>query len=113
MRGAHDRPPPRPRYGRGRGASVSTIWRILRREGLVVPQPQKKPRSCLIRFQAELPNEMWQTDITHWLLGDGTDVEILNTIDDHSRLFLASRAFATVKARNVVERKVFLRGGKE
>ena len=25
--------------------SVSTIWRILRREGLVVPQPQKRPRS--------------------------------------------------------------------
>ena len=27
--------------------SVSTIWRILRREGLVLPQPQKRPRSSL------------------------------------------------------------------
>src|ERR671919_1734159 len=27
--------------------SVSTIWRILRREGLVVRQPQKRPRSSL------------------------------------------------------------------
>jgi transposase InsO family protein len=43
--------------------SISTIWRILRRKGLVVPQPQKRPRSSLIRFQAELPNEMWQADI--------------------------------------------------
>lgn len=83
--------------------SVSTIWRILKREGLIVPQPQKKPRSSLIRFQAELPNEMWQTDITHWQLADGEHVEIMNMIDDHSRLFLASQAFSTVKAANVVD----------
>ena len=83
--------------------SVSTIWRILRREGLVVPQPQKRPRCSLIRFEAELPNEMWQADITHWRLADGRDVEILNMIDDHSRLFLASRAFPTTKAADVVD----------
>ncbi|HET9162103.1 MAG TPA: IS481 family transposase, partial [Solirubrobacterales bacterium] len=82
--------------------SVSTIWRILRREGLVSPQPQKRPRSSLIRFEADLPNEMWQADITHWRLAGGQDVEILNMIDDHSRLFLASRAFSTTKAADVV-----------
>ena len=48
--------------------SISTIWRILRRQGLVTPQPQKRPRSSLVRFEADLPNEMWQTDITHWQL---------------------------------------------
>ena len=83
--------------------SVSTIWRILRREGLVAPQPQKRPGSSLIRFEAELPNEMWQADITHWRLADGRDVEILKMIDDHSRLFLASRAFPTAKAVDVVD----------
>jgi transposase InsO family protein len=83
--------------------SVSTIWRILRREGLVARQPQKRPRSSLIRFQADLPNEMWQADITHWRLACGTDAEILNMIDDHSRLFLASQAFNTVKAPDVVD----------
>jgi len=83
--------------------SVSTIWRILRREGLVPPQPQKRPRSSLIRFEAELPNEMWQADVTHWRLAGSEQVEILNVIDDHSRLFLASRAFPTVKAADVVE----------
>jgi transposase InsO family protein len=83
--------------------SVCTIWRILRREGLIVSQPQKRPRSSLIRFQAELPNEMWQADVTRWRLADGTEVEILNMIDDHSRLFLASQAHPTVKAHDVVE----------
>ena len=91
------------RQGMERVPSVSTIWRILKKEGLVTPQPQKRPRSSLIRFEAELPNEMWQADITHWPLAGGRDAEILNMIDDHSRLFLASRAFTTVKAADVVD----------
>jgi transposase InsO family protein len=83
--------------------SVSTIWRILRREGLVSPQPQKRPRSSLLRFEAELPNEMWQADITHWPLAGAGHAEILNMLDDHSRLFVASRAFPAVKAADVVD----------
>ena len=82
--------------------SVSTIWRILRREGLVVAQRQKRPRCSLIRFQAELPNELWQADITAWQLADGEVVEILNQLDDHSRLFLGSDAYPRVKAADVV-----------
>jgi transposase InsO family protein len=83
--------------------SRATIWRILKREGLITPQPQKRPRSSLIRFQADLPNETWQTDITHWQLAAGEHVEILNFIDDHSRLFLASDAYPTTKAQDVVD----------
>jgi transposase InsO family protein len=80
----------------------ATIWRILRRHGRVENQPQKRPRSSLVRFCAELPNELWQADTTHWRLADGTDVEILNLIDDHSRLFLASDAYLAVSAHDVV-----------
>ncbi len=83
--------------------SRATIWRILKREGLIVPQPQKRPRCSLIRFQADLPNETWQTDITHWQLAGGEHAEILNFIDDHSRLFLASDAYPTTKAKDVVD----------
>lgn len=83
--------------------STGTIWRILKREGLIVAQPQKRPRSSLIRFQADLPNELWQTDITHWQLAAGEHSEILNVIDDHSRLFICSHAYSYVKARDVVE----------
>jgi transposase InsO family protein len=82
--------------------SVSTIWRILRREGLVVSERQKRPHSSLIRFEAQLPNELWQTDITAWQLASGDVVEILNLIDDHSRLFLGSDAYLRVKAADVV-----------
>ena len=83
--------------------SVATIWRILRRQGLITPQPHKRPRSSFKRFEAQLPNEMWQADATHWLLADGGDVEILNLIDDHSRLVLASAVFPTIKAADVVQ----------
>jgi len=83
--------------------SPSTIWRILRREGMVVHEPRKRPRCSLIRFQADLPNELWQADITAWALADGQVVEILNQIDDHSRLFLGSDAHRRVKAPDVVD----------
>jgi transposase InsO family protein len=82
--------------------SVATIWRVLSRRGFVTPQPHKRPRSSWRRFQAELPNECWQADTTHWALADGRDVEVLNVIDDHSRLLVASRGFETTKAADVV-----------
>ena len=45
---------------------------------------------------------MWQADITAWQLADGQRAEILNLIDDHSRLFLGSDAYQRVKAADVV-----------
>jgi transposase InsO family protein len=82
--------------------SVATIWRVLSRRGFVTPQPHKRPKSSYKRFQADLPNECWQADTTHWLLLDGRDVEILNVEDDCSRLLVASRAFSTTKGVDVV-----------
>jgi transposase InsO family protein len=89
--------------------SVSTIWRVLRRRGFVTPQPHKRPRSSWVRFEAQLPNECWQSDVTHWALADGTGVEIVNFIDDHSRLAVGSRALGTATAPKVLE--VFRQAG--
>jgi transposase InsO family protein len=86
----------------GTAPAVSTIWRILSRRGFVTPQPQKRPRSSFVRFQADQPNERWQADITHWRLGDGSEVEILNVLDDHSRFLVASDARTITKAADVV-----------
>jgi transposase InsO family protein len=82
--------------------SVATIWRILVRRGFVTPQPQKRPRSSFIRFEAEMPNERWQADITHVRLREGREVEILNVIDDHSRFLVGSDALEVFKAADVV-----------
>ena len=87
---------------RGEAPAPSTIWRILRRRGFVTPHPQKRPRSSFIRFEAHQPNERWQADITHWELADGSEVEILNILDDHSRLLVGSDVRVTTKAADVV-----------
>jgi transposase InsO family protein len=86
----------------GCSPSVATIWRILSRRGFVIPQPHKRPRSSWRRFQADLPNELWQADITHWPLADGGDTEILNIVDDHSRLLAGCTARAVFKAGDIV-----------
>jgi transposase InsO family protein len=85
----------------GHAPAVSTIWRILSARGFVTPQPHKRPRSSIIRFAADQPNERWQLDITHYRLADHTDVEILNIIDDHSRLCVASTARRVFTAGDV------------
>lgn len=82
--------------------AVSTIWRILTRRGFVTPQPHKRPRSSWHSFAAEQPNERWQADVTHWRLADGTEVEILNLLDDHSRVALACRVRHTITGPDVL-----------
>ncbi len=82
--------------------ATATIWRILTRRGFVTPQPHKRPRSSFVRFEADMPNERWQADITHWKLADGTEVEVLQVIDDHSRFLVASHARTIFKVADVV-----------
>ena len=77
--------------------SRATIARYLTKAGLVVPEPKKKPKSSYIRFQAEMPNETWQADFTHYRLRrpdgrPGADTEILTWLDDCSRYALSVTA---------------------
>jgi transposase InsO family protein len=82
--------------------SVSTIWRVLRRRGFVTPQPHKRPKSSYIRFEAALPNETWQADVTFFELADGSKVEILNYLDDFSRVCVASKVLDVTTSPDVV-----------
>lgn len=79
----------------------ATINRILVRAGQVSPDPSKRPKSSYIRFEAEQPNETWQSDFTHYRLTrpdgrPGTDVEIISWLDDHSRYALHVSAHTRV-----------------
>jgi transposase InsO family protein len=82
--------------------SRATVYRILRRAGVITPAPKKRPKSSYIRFQAELPNETWQADFTHHRLADATDAEILCWIDDHSRYAISVTAHRRVTGPIVV-----------
>jgi transposase InsO family protein len=82
--------------------SAATISRYLARNGLVVPDPRKRPRSSYIRFEAEMPNQCWQSDFTHYPLASGAGTEILSWLDDHSRLALSVTAHHRVTGPIVV-----------
>jgi transposase InsO family protein len=83
--------------------SPATISRCLARQGLVTPDPSKRPKSSYIRFAAEMPNECWQSDFTHYPLAGGTDTEILTWLDDHSRYALSVTAHARVTGPAVLQ----------
>ncbi len=72
--------------------SRSTLAAIFARRGAVVPQPQKRPRASWRRFSFARPNECWQLDAMARWLADGSEVCVLQVIDDHSRAILASLA---------------------
>ena len=83
--------------------SRPTINRILTRAGAVTPDPAKRPKSSYIRFEAEQPNETWQSDFTHYRLTrpdgrPGADTEIITWLDDHSRYALHLSGHARVTA---------------
>ena len=88
--------------------SRATINRILSRAGAVSPEPAKRPKSSYIRFQAEQPNETWQSDFTHYRLTNpdrspGADVEIITWLDDHSRYAVHVSAHWRITAKIVLD----------
>lgn len=90
----------------GCSPSRSSIHRVLARRGFISRQPQKRPRSSWQRFEAKLPNETWQADMTHWSIDDGTDegqkVEVLAFVDDYSRMVVAAVVVPVATAGDVV-----------
>jgi transposase InsO family protein len=87
----------------GLTVSPATVSRYLARLGLVTPDPAKRPRSSYIRFEAEMPNECWQSDFTHYPLPGGRDAQVLTWLDDHSRYALSLTAHAPVTGADVLE----------
>jgi transposase InsO family protein len=66
----------------------STVWRLLRREGLM--QPSEQAAVDRRRFEAQLPNDLWQSDVMHGpavLVQDkNRKAYLIAFIDDMSRL---------------------------
>jgi len=96
------------RHHHGTDLSRATINRILVRAGAVTPDPAKRPTSSYIRFEAEQPNETWQSDFTHYRLtrpdgSPGADTEIITWLDDHSRYLLRVTACTRITGPLVVE----------
>jgi transposase InsO family protein len=69
----------------------STIHRALQRNGLIAPQPPRRPKPTL-RFERAVPNDLWQIDATQVKLGGGERAWIIDVLDDHARYLLAALA---------------------
>lgn len=83
--------------------STATIRRILHAHGLITPEPKKRPKSSLHRFQSEQPNETWQSDFTEARLANGHTVEILHWLDDHSRYLLHCSVHEEITTQIVID----------
>ena len=78
--------------------AVSTVHRILVRNGLVANQDRHRP--ALGRFERSAPNELWQMDFKG-PLGFNKGVGPLSILDDHSRYLLALRHLGNTQAEGV------------
>jgi putative transposase len=70
----------------------STVNAILKRSGLVTPQPAKRPKSSYRRFAYARPRDCYQVDATEVKLAGGTAVVVFDVLDDCTRLLAAATA---------------------
>ncbi len=108
----------------GIGLSLSTAYRFLHRHDLMGKQPALVDRR---KFEAELPNDLWQSDVMHGpmlLSGDKRrKTYLIAFIDDHSRLIPHGRfylsegvacfmsAFSDAVLRRGLPRKLYVDNG--
>ena len=71
---------------------VRTIHRVLSRAGLVIAQPEKRPRSSFKRFASPWDNGCWQLDGHEVALAGNARAVVLRVQDDHSRQIMATKA---------------------
>ncbi len=85
------------------------VERIWRREGLKVPQKQKKKRrlwlndgSC-VRLRPERPNQVWSYDFVQDRTADGRVYRTLNIIDEYTRGALMIRVDRKLNSTDVLD----------
>jgi transposase InsO family protein len=88
------------RAGMVQPPAPSTITGILRRHGLLTPEP---PPRDFVRFEHAAPNDVWQLDFMGHRALDQGRVHPLAVLDDHSRFALSLTACANEQHTTVQE----------
>lgn len=80
----------------------STVNKVLKRNGLVTPQPAKRPKSSFRRFAYARPRDCYQVDATEVKLADGGTAVVFDVLDDCTRLLAACTAAGAETAAGAI-----------
>lgn len=84
--------------------SRSSIYRCLVRHGLITPTPRRRRPKDYRRWERSRSMELWQMDIMGGVkLADGSELNIITGIDDHSRFCVCARLSPRATAHPVCE----------
>ncbi len=84
--------------------SESTVFRLLKREGLLRPRPvEQRPAEKEYKHKTTRPNEMWQLDGTQFKVPSWGFYKWLPILDDFSRLIITHRLKDGETAENATD----------
>jgi transposase InsO family protein len=84
--------------------SLSSIYRCLCRHGLIDPQKRRRRREDYQRWERSRSMELWQMDIMGGVkVADGSDLNIITGLDDHSRFCVSALVVPRATARPVCD----------
>jgi transposase len=84
--------------------SRSSIYRCLRRHGLIELRRRRKRREEYRRWERERPMQLWQMDVMGGVeLDDGTELKVVTGVDDHSRFCVAAGLVTRAISKAVCE----------
>jgi transposase InsO family protein len=82
----------------------SSIYRCLKRHGLVELRRRRKRRDEYRRWERDRPMQLWQMDVMGGvLLDDGSELKVLTGVDDHSRFCVAAGLMPRAISKAVCE----------
>ena len=89
----------------GKDLKSTTVYRFLHAQNLMkLPESQKQDRR---KFEAELPNDIWQSDVMHGPMVTEGDRKrksyLIAVIDDHSRLIPYARFYLSEKLASFLD----------
>jgi putative transposase len=87
----------------GFAASESTVYRILRREGLVKRQETGMPAAKEYHTKTTGPHQMWATDASYFKVAGWGYYYLVTVMDDYSRFILGWKLQKDMSADSLIE----------
>jgi transposase InsO family protein len=82
----------------------SSIYRCLRRHGLIELRRRRRRRDEFRRWERERPMQLWQMDVMGGIeLEDGSELKVVTGVDDHSRFCIAAGLVRRATSKAVCE----------